>query len=210
MLRLCYPIRHDKEFIIAASGGSDSMAVCDFYHRSNRPFKVAYFHHATPQADQFQSVVEKWSRDNNHDFLLGTLKTERPKRKSPEEFWRDERYKFLLSFKLWVITAHHLNDAMETWLFTSMHGTPKLIPSENGLVKRPFLLNAKQQLTDWCVRHNVSWAEDTSNTNTDTPRNRIRHNILPEVLKINLGFAKTIKKKLLEEQSKTLWLNTAS
>lgn len=179
------------------------MAIADFYHRGGKQFSLAYFHHATPQADAFQSVVERWCSANKHPFLLGHLTTIKPKDQSPEEHWRNERYKFLLSFNLPVITAHHLNDAMETWLFSSMHGNPKLIPVQNGLVVRPFLLNTKQQLTDWCIHHNVEWMEDKSNADVSSPRNRIRHIILPEVLKINPGFAKVIRKRLLTQRSTT-------
>jgi tRNA(Ile)-lysidine synthase len=202
MLNLTIRPSKTDPYIIACSGGSDSMAAVSFLHQYNRIFSVAYFHHATPQAPDFQSVVERWCSANKHPFLLGQLTTSKPKDQSPEEHWRNERYKFLLSYNLPVVTAHHLNDVMETWLFGSIHGNPKLIPSRNGLVVRPFLLNTKQQLTDWCIRHNVEWAEDKSNTDVSSPRNRIRHIILPEVLKINPGFAKVIRKKLLIAQQK--------
>ena len=73
----------------------------------------------------------------------------------------------------------------------------RLILAHNQLnrVFRPFLLNTKAQLTEWCVRHGVAWVEDLSNQDVHFPRNRIRNRILPECLEVNPGLLKVLKKK---------------
>lgn len=197
MLHLLYNPPREQQFILACSGGVDSMAAADFFKRGNKKFIVAYFHHKTPQADRMQSFVQEWCRKNFAPFSIGELQGSKPKDQSPEEHWRNERYKWLLSFNQPVITCHHLNDVVETWIFSSLHGNPKLIAPINGLVHRPFILNSKQHMIDWCMSHNVEWFEDESNKDTNFPRNRIRHNILPEALKVNPGLLKVIKKKII-------------
>jgi tRNA(Ile)-lysidine synthase len=190
-------IPREQRFVLACSGGSDSMALADFYKRGGRKFTAAYYNHGTPQADEMQRHVSLWCILNDVPFATSKLTTPKPKEKSPEEHWRDERYKWLLSDGLPVITAHHLNDVAETYLFTALNGTPRLIPARNGHIIRPFLTNPKSELTSWCVRHNIKWIEDQSNTNIKGPRNRIRHAIMPEALKVNPGLLTVLKKRVI-------------
>lgn len=197
MLHQLFDMPRTEHFLLACSGGVDSMAVADFYRRGGKNFTLAYFDHGTPRADAMSLHVRRYAERHGIPFITGQILLEKPKGQSPEEFWRLERYRWLTSHQEKVITCHHLNDAMETWLFSSLHGTSKIISPINGLVRRPFLLNTKQSLVEWCVRHDVEWMEDTSNADVKTPRNRIRHNILPECLKINPGLAKVIKRKII-------------
>lgn len=204
MLHQLYNISRDHHFTLCCSGGVDSMAIADFYHRGGKNFSVAYFHHNTPQADEMQACVEKWAKDNNHQFHMGRLgNKERPKDKSPEEFYRDERYAFLQSLKSTLVFAHHLDDAMETYLFRAINGASRLMASLYTsypivIVARPFLANRKSALVAWAKSHNVTWVEDKSNADVSIPRNRIRHKILPECLAINPGFDKVIKRMVIE------------
>jgi tRNA(Ile)-lysidine synthase len=196
MLHQLYKVSHITPFIVACSGGCDSMAIVDFYKRGNKDFKVAYFNHRTPQANVMQECVRAWCETNNVPLLTGIMpEGNRPSSVSPEAWWRDARYAWLLSFNLPVVTAHHLNDVAETWIFSAIHGNPKLIQPQNGLVYRPFLTNDKRSLKEWCIRHDVSWVEDTSNEDISCPRNRIRHNILPQCMEINPGILKVMRKK---------------
>lgn len=197
MIKQLIKIDNKQHFYIACSGGVDSMAIADFYLRGGKNFSLAYFNHGTPQANKMQDLISSWGKNNNVPVVLGFLDSVRNKKESPEEFWRNARYKWLLSLSDPIVTCHHLNDVAETWIFSSLHGNPKLIPVKVGNVLRPFLLNEKKDLIDWCVQHNVQWIEDMSNKDVNFPRNRIRHNILPEALKINPGLFKVLRKKLL-------------
>lgn len=175
------------------------MAIADFYKRGGKKFTVAYFNHGTSQANAMEDFTRSWALVNGVDYVTGTITRERRKDESKEEFWRNERYSWLNSFNKPIVTCHHLGDAVEGYIFSALNGNPKVIASRNGLICRPFLLNAKQELIDWCVRHNVKWVEDQSNQDTNFPRNRIRHNIIPEALMVNPGLTKVIKKKIMEQ-----------
>src|SRR5271166_2567301 len=109
MLRQLFTINYKTPFIIASSGGVDSMALLDFYKRGNKNFQAAYFNHGTPQANHMQHHLSTWCKANNVNLLVGYLtEANRPKELSPEEYWRNKRYEWLLSYNLPVITAHHL------------------------------------------------------------------------------------------------------
>lgn len=197
MLKQLINMPREQHFYLACSGGVDSMAIADFYKRGNKNFSLAYFHHATPQADEMWQFLENWSQNNNVPLATGHLIAQKPKDESPEEFWRNERYRFFGTLTGKIVTCHHLNDVAETWIFSALHGNPKLIAPENGQVVRPFITNTKQELIDWATRHNVQWIEDKSNTDVHYPRNRIRHNIMKEALLVNPGLLTVLKKKYL-------------
>jgi len=198
MILQLFNIPHTEYHTLAVSGGSDSMAVAHFYAVGRKRIKLAYMNHGTTQADQMEACVADFANKYRLPFVTKKIKNLKPTDLSPEEFWRNERYDWFRSFGMPVITAHHLDDAVETWIFTSINGTPRLIPSKNGLIFRPFLLNRKDTLLRYCIDNKIRWVEDLSNQDRSSPRNRIRHNIIPEILKINPGLHKTIKKKIME------------
>lgn len=199
MLKQLFNFNYLDHFYVACSGGVDSMAVCHFYLQGKKNFSIAHFNHGTPNANKYQALVEKFARDNNIPIVIGKLNEEKPKGKSIEHFWRDHRYAFLQSLNSKVVTCHHLNDAVEGFLFNTLNGNPKIISSKRDYIYRPFLVSTKQDMIDWCVSHKVEWVEDLTNQDVHFPRNRIRHNIMPEALLINPGLEKVIKKKILAE-----------
>jgi tRNA(Ile)-lysidine synthase len=80
-----------------------------------------------------------------------------------------------------------------------MHGTGKIIPYANKNVIRPFRLNKKRELELWANLHGVEYIEDDSNADTCYTRNYIRHEMMPNVLRVNPGIHKTIAKKVKDE-----------
>jgi tRNA(Ile)-lysidine synthase len=193
------------------------MAAADFFFRGKKRFDIAYFNHGTPQADSMEEAVFHWASENSVAYQVGDISsTTKPKDLSPEEHWRNERYNWLqeVADGRPIVTCHHLDDVAETWIFSSLHGNPKIIapiasnnnPASSKIL-RPFLTTTKQDMIDWCVSHDVTWFEDASNKDVTTPRNRIRHNIMKEALAINPGLHKVMKKKVLslfEENNSTL------
>ena len=92
-----------------------------------------------------------------------------------------------------------MDDCVETWLMSSFHGNPKLIPyKRNDRIYRPFLMTERKEISNYADRHGVDYIEDPSNASFNYMRNHIRHNIVPLVLKVNPGIRKTIRKKLFE------------
>ena len=197
MIRIIGKIPH--RVTVACSGGVDSMAILYFLMQGRRKVDVVYFNHDTQHSKEAEKFVKKFCAKNNLILTVGRVKGNKGKR-SLEEFWRDERYVFFRSIRSnFIITCHHLDDSLETWLMSSFHGTPKLIPyKRHPSIHRPFLMTDKKTLIDYCKRNEVEWLEDPSNKNCTHSRNRVRHKIIPEILKVNPGIKKVIKKKLIE------------
>lgn len=186
-----------RKCVVAFSGGVDSVAVTDFLQNGKRELELAFFHHGTTNSETAQNFVKEFAGSRNLKLHVGTLTREKDSEESWEEYWRNERYKFLSQFPEPVVTGHHLDDAVETWIFSSLHGLGKLIPVSRGNVIRPFLSTPKMEFKNWCLRKNLTWCEDSSNTDPKYMRNLIRNNIVPLALQVNPGLSTVIKKKYL-------------
>ena len=184
---------------VACSGGVDSMAMLHFLMQSKRDIQVVYFNHDTNHSKESEEFLKFFCAKNGLDLKVGRVKGFKGKR-SLEEFWRDERYDYFKCIRSnFIVTCHHLDDVLETWLMSSFHGTPKLIPyKREPNIHRPLLLTEKKALRNYCIEKKVPWVEDPSNKNCLHSRNRVRNKIIPEVLKVNPGIRKVIKKKLIK------------
>lgn len=188
-----------RQVMVACSGGVDSMAVVDFLKR-NHEVHLFYFNHGTRHGDEAEQFVRSYAEKNNLLYQIrGCDNPKKPKGKSQEEYWREMRYGWMnmLSAYMPVITCHHLDDCVETWVWSSMHGTGKIVPYSNGQgVIRPFRMNRKKQFKMWCQLNDVPYIKDESNNDIKYMRNYIRHNMMPNVLRVNPGIYKTISKKV--------------
>lgn len=185
--------------VIALSGGVDSMAVADFVSRS-RSVECAFFHHGTKASQQAYEFVVPYCTKRGWTIYTGVMVNDRASDVSPEEHWRKERYEFLDRLKRDVITAHHLDDCVETYLWSMMHGTAKMIPYRRNNVIRPFLLTQKIELVAWAHRNNIPWVEDDSNRDLQYTRNYVRHELVPRALKVNPGLHKVVARKVEDRE----------
>lgn len=186
-----------QKFAVACSGGIDSMVLVDFLSRfPKNHFSILYFNHGTEHGKDAENFLKDFCGKKNLEIVIGNISKEYPGKGSLEEYWRDERYNFLEKFQCPILTAHNLNDCVETWMFSSIRGFPKIIPYRRNQVIRPFLMVSKKQIKSWANRHNVEYIEDPSNTCVDFSRNLIRHELIPIVEKINPGVENMLKKMI--------------
>ena len=188
---------------LACSGGIDSMAALDFLRNGKKEVVCVYFDHGTTHSHEVWVELKKYLISNGIEFIYGKSNRDRRKDESLEEYWRDIRYDFLHSLPFDIITVHHLDDVVETYLFSSFHGLSKLINYRKGNVYRPFLKTKKSYFRNWCDRRSIPFWDDKSNSDVKFSRNRIRHNIIPEVLKVNPGIHKTVS-KLIDAQNNNM------
>ena len=85
--------------------------------------------------------------------------------------------------------AHHKNDLAETMLFQLARGTGLAglsgIPAKSGSFVRPLLCLTRAEIEQWLRGRKLTWREDSTNTDTAYARNRIRHEVLPELAEVN-------------------------
>ncbi len=185
---------------VAFSGGVDSVAVVDFLRR-NHTVVLAHINHGNEISSAEQAFVEQFAEKRQLPLLLKQGKAEKPADESWEEHWRNERYQFLHSINGTVITCHHLDDCVETWLWNMCNGRDQTIAYRNVNVIRPFRTTRKSEFVDWCQRKQLAWYEDPTNANPQfAVRNYIRHVMVPAAMKVNPGIHTTIRNKLIQEE----------
>lgn len=188
-----------RKLVIAFSGGVDSVAATDFLSRSHE-LTLAYIHHGTKHSEKALEWVQDWAKQRDLPLEIGYIVDDKPKEQSWEEHWREHRYQFLQRYNPeMVITAHHLDDVVETYVWSALHGKPKTIPVCRGNIVRPFLTTPKQNFIDWCKRRKLEWCEDHSNTDIAYTRNYIRHQLMPHALRVNPGLATTVRKLVINQ-----------
>jgi tRNA(Ile)-lysidine synthase len=190
--------RLPRQLGIGVSGGVDSMAALDFLKR-NHDVTAVFFHHGTNDSERASNFVADYCNQHQIPLIIGYMHNQRDSSRSPEEHWRIERYNFFDSLDMPIVTAHHLDDCVETYVWSSMHGLSKTIPLQRNHVIRPFLLTKKQQLQSWCQHHDVPWCEDQSNSDLQYQRNYIRHQVMPHIRHINPGIDRVVR-RVVERQ----------
>jgi tRNA(Ile)-lysidine synthase len=189
---------HSDYLGVAVSGGPDSMAILDFLIRGGRKVIAFHFNHGTDHGIIAERFIRQYCLESSIPYAIGYMDRYlvKPKSKSPEEHWRDERYRFLEAQDHQIITAHTLDDQVENWIFTSLHGNPRLIPYRRNNIIRPFLLTRKDAMINWCERKEVPYLTDPSNSSSRYMRSYIRTEIVPKALHVNPGLHKVVKKKV--------------
>lgn len=187
---------------LAFSGGIDSVAIFHYLRKTGKSITLFFHDHGNDLATPEATFVKQFASKYDVDLVIGHNSREKLKEESSEEFWRKMRYEFFKLQDIEIIAGHHLDDAVETWLWGCFNGQPQIMPYEHANVIRPFLLTRKSKFLEDVERNQYEYFQDVSNTDLKFTRNRIRHNILPEVLIVNPGIHKVIKKKLIEKWKK--------
>lgn len=182
------------EFGLACSGGVDSMAILDFLVNGKYKPNVLYFNHNTKHGDEAEEFIKEYCKEKGLKLTIGRTNIKPTSNK--EKQWSDARYEFFNKFDYPIMTCHHLDDCVETYIFTCLRGFQSVIPYRKGNVIRPFLLNEKSIFESWCNRKNVPFINDESNMCVDFTRNRIRHNIVNEALIVSPGLKGIVRKMI--------------
>jgi tRNA(Ile)-lysidine synthase len=194
------PLRSvQKNSYVALSGGVDSIAIAHHLHTGGKLKAALWFNHEDSVSDSEYQLVHKFCRDRHLNLFIGdkTMTNVEPST-SREKHWSDLRNSWFNSFDGDVITGHNLDDAVEYYLMTAFQGEGHYTNYRNGNVCRPYLTTPKSDLVEYAEQHRLEWFEDPTNGNPDfTYRNRIRHEIVPLVLKVNSGLYSTVKRRII-------------
>ncbi len=91
-----------------------------------------------------------------------------------------------------IALAHHQNDVAETLLFQmargcSLDGMASIRPVRDNVI-RPLLAVTKEEILAYLTERSIPWREDSTNADNDAVRNRLRHDVIPYLIReINAG-----------------------
>ena len=173
------------------------MAFLNFLREGRRDITVVHVNHGTDHGNRAEEFVREKCEEYDLDLWVGDGSPYTKHITSNfEAEWRDIRYTFfnmfMMKYDLPLITAHHLDDCVETWLFSTLHGNPKTIPYERQKIIRPFLMVSKEQIEKYVFVHDIDYIQDPSNYDIKHTRNFIRHKLIPQALRVNPGLKKMV------------------
>ena len=198
----------NAKFLLAVSGGVDSMVLLNLFQVSGFEFQVAHvnYHFREEDSDLDQKLVENFCTNHDIQFHLKDIsEQEKSGMKSLQNWARNLRYDFF--FKVlkeenldFIVTAHHLNDELETFLINLSRGSGikglSGIPKNENQILRPLLHFSKTEIYDFAKENNLEFREDKSNQKNDYLRNKIRNTIVPELLGMNENFLENFGKSI--------------
>jgi len=188
-----------SKFLLAVSGGIDSVVLSHLLDEANLNFAVAHcnFNLRSKESDRDQSFVEDLANTFDvkaHTASFETKKIAHSKKESIQMVARDLRYHWFEELREeflydYILTAHHKGDVAETILFnltkgTGIEGLHGIKPVIGHLV-RPLLFATRTQITEYATSRELAWREDSSNKLVKYSRNKIRHLVLPVLEEIN-------------------------
>lgn len=197
-----------KTYLLAVSGGVDSMVLADLFQVSGFNFHMAHinYHLRNEDSNLDQKVVSDFCEKHKIPLhLYEVSKNDNQPKNSIQNWARELRYRFFREIQEkvnldYIVTAHHLNDQLETFIInlskaSGIRGLSGIPKNENGIV-RPLLDFSKDEIYDFAKQNQIEFREDKSNQKTDYLRNKIRHNIVPELEKINPDFLTNFSKSI--------------
>ena len=187
---------------IAYSGGLDSTVLLHAAVRvikalpaeSAPSLKAIHVHHGiSKNADAWAEHCRRECARLDVPLLIELVALE-SKEGSFEQAAREARY---TAFKKYLgkadclFLAHHRDDQLETILMriirggdaSLLSGIPEARRLGEGTLFRPFVDLNRKDLECYAVDHGLEWVEDESNQVTTIERNRIRHKVLPLLIK---------------------------
>lgn len=182
-----------EPLLLAVSGGIDSVVLCELCKQAGYSFTIAHcnFKLRGAESERDAAFVQQLAQNYNVPLLIKEFDTAafaEQKRLSIQEAARELRYTWFAEITNCVLTAHHLDDNIETMLMhffrgTGIHGLRGMLPKQ-GQIVRPLLFARKQEMKQFATENNLTWVEDSSNALDKYSRNYFRNQLIPLVQKI--------------------------
>jgi tRNA(Ile)-lysidine synthase len=202
---------HNTHFIIAVSGGVDSVVLTALMQQMGANCSIAHanFQLRGDESNRDESFVQAFATKMGMPFLtkrFDTLAFAEQYKMGIQQAAREIRYAWFESLikemnlqskaKIVLLTAHHADDQVETVLMqffrgTGLHGLTG-IPAirthqQNPLATdhidliRPLLPFSKVNIKDFAKSNALDFVEDSSNLKNDYTRNLIRNQLIPQM-----------------------------
>lgn len=200
----------DKKLLLAVSGGVDSVVLLYLFQQLEFDIAVAHcnFSLRAKESDADELFVASLCKKADVPFFsqkFDTKKFANEHKLSIQEAARNLRYawfdELLANNNLdYILTAHHLDDSVETFLIHFSRGTGLDglvgIPEQNNTIIRPLLPFSRDEIETFAREKQIVWREDESNASTKYLRNKLRHDVIPILKSLNPNFLQSFQKTL--------------
>src|SRR5690606_15237284 len=199
-----------KKLLLATSGGIDSMVLVHLFNRLNYTVAMAHcnFGLRGEESDGDEKFIKDYAQKKSIELFVTHFDTN----KYVEEFKLSiqiaaRRLRYSWFYELmeqngfdFLLTAHHLDDRIETFLINLTRGTGldglTGIPQQNDKIVRPLLPFGRNEIEQYAKDNNITWREDSSNASDKYLRNKLRHDVVPVLKSLNPSFLESFQDTL--------------
>ena len=196
----------DTPILVGFSGGADSRTLLDLLCRyskaSGAKIYAAHVNHCIRGEEALRDEEFCKRSSDALGVELFVLRADVPalakeSGESIELCARRVRYEFFAKLMKehsvpLLATAHNANDNLETLLFNLSRGSglcglcgiPEKRECDGGLLIRPILKMSREGVLDYCKENGIEYVTDSTNTDTDYTRNKIRAQVIPVLKEI--------------------------
>jgi tRNA(Ile)-lysidine synthase len=203
-----FPFLNGKKLLLATSGGLDSMVMAHLFQNLKCEMALAHCNFQLRGLESFgdQNFVQEYAESNDIPLFVTQFDTQafaNDYKLSTQVAARDLRYNWFYELLEtenydYVLTAHHADDNIETFLINLSRGTGLEglvgIPEQNDKIIRPLLPFSREDIASYAEENNVQWREDSSNASDKYLRNKIRHDLVPLLIELNPQFIDSFQK----------------
>ncbi len=196
--------------LVACSGGVDSIVLTRLCQELHMNIGVAHcnFGLRGDESNRDQKFVSELAEELDIPFLVKHFDTNTYAKNhglSIQLAARELRYEWFEELaKLhsidFILTGHHTDDNLETFLINLSRGTGidglTGIPEINDVFVRPLLPFTREQILNYATSNSIEWREDSSNSSTKYLRNKLRHEVIPQLKLVNPQFLQNFNKTL--------------
>jgi tRNA(Ile)-lysidine synthase len=198
----------EHKYLLAISGGVDSMVLLHLFRMNDFKFEVAHINYKLrgEESNLDEKLIANYCEKFGIKFHLYSVSdVDNVPKNSIQNWARKLRYQFFRKIQLEenienLVTAHHLNDEIETFLINLSRGSGLKglsgIPAKKNNIYRPFLQFPKEDLYNFAAENNIDFREDASNQKNNYLRNKIRLEIVPKLVETNSDFLLNFKNSL--------------
>lgn len=219
MIQLWHMEMELKKFVVAVSGGVDSVTLLDMLANnrlkgfSKSQLVIAHLDHGIREESLKDAAFVK-SLAEKYQLPFEVQQAELGNNAS-ETTAREVRYKFLRQVckkhkSSAIITAHHQDDVIETAIMNLLRGTSwrglsslrktstlkSQTTKDEYEITRPLLGKTKQELLTYAKEQGLEWREDVTNQDQSYQRNYVRQTLLPKAKKRDSVFNKKMLKHI--------------
>lgn len=196
------------KFLVAVSGGMDSMILLHLFHRSPFNFSAVHcnFGLRGAESDADEQFVKAFCEKNNIPCYTRRFDLSLPGEANESIQIRARRVRYEWFKELmhehqydWVCTAHHQRDNAETLIQHFVQGnypeSMQGIKPNSFFRLRPLLYTPYKELLSFAHEHPIDFRTDASNLTDHYLRNKIRQHVLPVMEEV---FGESVQQNLEE------------
>ena len=208
-----------REVLLAVSGGVDSVVLARLMHDAGFPFAIAHcnFRLRPGDCDRDEAFVRDLATAYGVPFHLSRFDTADDAAAHGlgiEDATRRLRYDWFLSLCRdhgypALLTAHHADDAAETFFLNllrgtglaGLHGILPVTDRQGIAIVRPLLPFSRADIEAYAAREGLSHVEDSTNASLRYRRNQVRHRLLPLLRELQPAFPEAMRQTVANLQS---------